>query len=311
MYPSPCDDTNSQWHGLFNEARDYLELYPPRAVDSKRHYAVGQPVWVLNGGKPFARAFIASSLDTTDSKFSDRYRVRYSDGTHYHCRVGALRPLYGATSKAKTTIIVTALTSHYRQLARLQITPGESALEIGSDLGACTAVLAESADAPPPNHSQLGVEGEGDDSSSRPQKVSRQDAAGRAIGIDKSSKSVEEARRRYPGVPFHCVDVLTTPGVLARLATSSSPSSSADAEPNAPGSGSAREESAGPSNMSKEKKSSFDAVFIDINGNRMIEAVAEVARLVSRELAHCPPRLIVIKSSEMAKALQAVLDKQS
>jgi len=52
-------------------------------------------------------------------------------------------------------------------------------------------------------------------------------------------------------------------------------------------------------------------VFIDINGNRMIEAVAEVTRLVSCDLAHCPPRLIVIKSSEMAKAFQAVIDKQS
>jgi CheY-like chemotaxis protein len=54
--------------------------------------------------------------------------------------------------------------------------------------------------------------------------------------------------------------------------------------------------------------SSFDAVFIDINGNRMIEAVAEVTRLVCRDLAHRPPRLIVVKSSEMAKALQAALD---
>lgn len=321
MLPAPSVDTTSQWHGLLGEARENLELYPPRAADCERHYAVGQSVWVLNGGKPFAKATIAPSLESTNSKeFAGRFRVRYSDGTHYHCRAGALRPLYGVANEAKTTVIVTALTSHYRQLARLQISPGESTLEIGSDLGACTAVLAESTNAPPtPGH--VGVDSESRGRCCRPQKQPKVEATGRAIGIDKSSKSVEEARRRFPGVPFHCVDVLTTPGVLSRLATasttacsiSSSSSSSSDTQPTTSSSvnGPAQDGAAVLSEVTQSENSSFDAVFIDINGNRMIEAVAEVTRLVSRDLAHCPPRLIVIKSSEMAKALQAVLDKQS
>jgi hypothetical protein len=282
-----------------------LELYPPRAADFDRLFAVGQPVWVLNGGKPFAKAVVMPRPESPEAQvFAGRYRVRYEDGSHYHCRAGAIRPLYGSTGNPKTTIIVTAKTTHYRQLARLQLFPGESVLEIGSDLGACTAVLAESTNAPMPTHCHSSGEGKCDQDDDKSPWHPVGVAVGRAVGIDKSPQSVVEARRRFPGVPFHCVDVLTTPGVLRRLG------SLASIDP--------------PPNFSKISLSivgeaeaavapvcggsSFDAVFIDINGNRMIEAVAEVTRLVCRDLAHRPPRLIVVKSSEMAKALQAALD---
>lgn len=305
MCAALSEHATPQWDALLCEARGTLELFPPRAADLDRLFAVGQPVWVLNGGKPFAKAVVVRSPEGADAQaFAGRYRVRYQDGSHYHCRAGAIRPLYGSTENAKTTIIVTAETTHYRQLARLQLFPGESALEIGSDLGACTAVLAESTNAPKPTLGHSSGEGGGDEYDDQAPRHPVGAAVGRAVGIDKSPQSVAEARRRFPGAPFHCVDVLATPGVLRRLAGLAS----TDA----------------PLNFSKTSLSivgeveaavrpvcggsSFDAVFIDINGNRMIEAVAEVTRLVCRDLAHRSPRLVVVKSSEMAKALQAALD---
>ena len=252
-----------QWASLLEEIADPTcptkwEAFPPRACDRARLFSVGQPVWVLMGGKPFARGtVVAVPSDESDStlaeEFGDRYRIKYQDGSHYHCRPGRLCPLYASNS-----VVVTAETKHYRQLARLQPNLGDRALEIGSDLGACTKVLDESVSGP------TGA-------SSATDEVP---VLGSAVGLDKSSSSVEEARRRYPDVPFHCLDILTAPcpSTLQELASGST----------------------------------FDLVFIDINGNRMIEAVAE-AIIVVRKSLPVPPRLIVVKSSAMARELEAAL----
>ena len=230
------------------------ELFPPPERDCVRLFAPGQRVWVLMDGKPFAQAQVVELV--SQGEFKGRYRVRYGDGSHYHCRRGRLCPLYGTPVGVsdgtpggtpglgdRPTVVVCPETKHYRQLGRLQPRPGEQALEIGSDLGACTELLAES----------VG-------------------GAGHACGVDKSAESVKEAKRRYPDLKFVCADVLRNPGILGII----------------------RDEAGG----------SYNAVFIDINGNRAAEAVAEVIQLARTALA---PRLIVVKSTEMTRILEKAM----
>ena len=272
----------------------HWELFPPRPLDFCELFVPGAPVWVLMDGKPFSKAVIIGKAND-DSKFSGRFLVQYKDNTQYHCRPGRLCRIYGATvpllnneqpsvnrwnldipssglkiqessneaissletprslldsekidvhQTSSCTIVVCPETSHYRQLARLLPFPGEKALEIGSDLGACTSLLWNS----------VTVDG----------------ASGRAIGIDKSSKSVEEAKKRFPFIPFHCVDVLTSQNEN----NLGIPGETSDLD--------------------------FDVIFVDINGNRMIDSVAEV---ISITRSCFSPRLIVCKSTQMTSAL--------
>ena len=292
------------------------ELFPPRSVDFSRLYVPGAPVWVLMSGKPFAKAVVIG-MTTDESNFPGRVLVQYKDNTQYHCRPRRICRIYGlpfpegnktftsiltstSTNTLNTlpslkieessstditdyslykrnddtfdseckkiettrttmsmdqssscTIVVCPETSHYRQLARLLPLPGEKVLEIGSDLGACTNLLRRS--------------------------VTSDEALGRAVGVDKSPKSVEEAKKRFPGIPFYCLDVLTSQnennlGIPEEIA-----------------------------------EGGFDVIFVDINGNRMIDSVAKV---VSITRASFSPRLIVCKSTQMTSALTTALEEK-
>ena len=52
-----------------------------------------------------------------------------------------------------------------------------------------------------------------------------------------------------------------------------------------------------------EREGGVDVVFIDINGNRLLPAVHNMANLVERLVG---PRIIVIKSKEMYKLLKTI-----
>jgi protein-L-isoaspartate O-methyltransferase len=69
----------------------------------------------------------------------------------------------------------------------LQVDEDECVVEIGSDLGHCTAQVARRCQG--------------------------------ALGFDKSSQSVAAAKRNYPDVPFCCADVLRHPEALTGAAT--------------------------------------------------------------------------------------------
>ena len=86
-----------------------------------------------------------------------------------------------------------------------------------------------------------------------------------------------EAKRRFPTIPFYCVDVIA----------------------------SQNEKTLGiPAERSERD---FDVVFVDINGNRMIDSVAEV---ISITRACFSPRLIVCKSTHMTRALTTALEEK-
>ena len=93
--------------------------------------------------------------------------------------------------------------------------------------------------------------------------------ARKAVGIDKSRKSVKMSKEQNPSLEFLCCDVFREPDTLSRLA---------------------------------KREGGVDVVFIDINGNRLLPAVQTMANLVERLVG---PRVIVIKSKEMFKLLKA------
>ena len=88
------------------------------------------------------------------------------------------------------------------------------------------------------------------------------------------------ARRNFPDIPFVCDDVLATEGACLQACLEAA--------------GEYEGGAAAPH---------FDLVFIDINGNRMLQHVLKCVKVIRAVLVDPPPRLIVVKSSEMAAAV--------
>ena len=113
--------------------------------------------------------------------------------------------------------------------ARAQAHPSLDALEIGSDYGETTSILSQFCRS--------------------------------AVGIDKSSSHVEEARKRHPHIQFVCADVLTDMHCLE-----------------------------------KQRRRAVSLCLIDINGNRELETVQ---KCLERVISLVKPRVIVVKSQKM------------
>lgn len=88
---------------------------------------------------------------------------------------------------------------------------------------------------------------------------------GKIIGIDKSEEHVKEAKKRYPHLQFEALDVFKDPEKMKKIADG------------------------------------CNKVFIDINGNRPLDAVLECTELVKKWLK---PQMIVVKSIEMTQLLK-------
>jgi hypothetical protein len=328
----------SEWTKLRESTKSInWEIFPVCNDEYGRIYSPGMKVWVMMSGKPFAQAVVVEEDHKTTeatkgqqqqedeeedeenkNKFEGRVRVQYKDGTFYHCRPGRLCPIYeqcsdssdnnSVSTPATTTIVVTAETKNYRKLARLQPKVGEFALEIGSDLGACTAVLDNTVKGIP-NHE------DDDDGNDKINQHSKDVAAapttiqGKALGIDKSSQSIAEAKIRYPNITFECMDVLTakSPNSLREVSAYGLQIPPPHDKPHDNRSSDTTILST--STPPLPPPPLFDVVFIDINGNRMLEAVAQVISLVLEVMSDDKsgkvkaPRLIVVKSSEMVRAM--------
>lgn len=250
-----------------------VEIFPPvDSLDFENLFSPDAPVFVLMSGKPFARATVTATASS--SSFPGRFRVQYDDGSIYHVRPQRLIRLYGQPLVIKgipgePTLVVTASTQCYRQLARTQTLPTDIALEIGSDLGLCTNILNE--------------------------------GCSKVTGFDKSPDSVAEARRRFPHIPFVCADILATNGACLL----STPAFEEDISQREKSSAQCPLEAPISPPPCLPPANALDLIFIDINGNRMLREVLRCIAIVRRVLANIrSPRLIVVKSSEMATALR-------
>ena len=219
-------------------------LYPPATSSGDALlYPPGASCVVLKSGSVFAEGIVTTGLgdgDAVDNQWAGRVLVTFGDASSAHIRPRNLIPCLAETRSARAPSIrvVTGTTDYYRRMAKACVRSSDFCVEIGSDFGVTTSILSM--------------------------------RARRAVGIDKSTKSVKKAKEQYPSLEFLCCDVFRNPESLTRL---------------------------------HEREGGVDVVFIDINGNRLLPAVQNMANLVERLVG---PRIIVIKSKEMYKLLKTI-----
>jgi len=174
------------------------------------------------------------------------------------------------SSRPKGVVVTCCETWHYRRLV-CSVEKGDRVLEIGCDVGLTTAALASRA---------------GD-------KL--------VIGLDKSRKSIEMARERYPSLRFVQEDINLDGTGLRKMAAKLFAHQSL-VSPEQKG----RPEQ-GKGLLSKESII-FDKIFIDINGMRSLKDVRQLLISVMRELK---PRLIVVKSVHLYNQQRSIIHESS
>mmetsp|Transcript_27373 Transcript_27373/g.38195 ORF Transcript_27373/g.38195 Transcript_27373/m.38195 type:complete len:182 (+) Transcript_27373:181-726(+) len=147
---------------------------------------------------------------------------------------------------------------------------GERVLEIGCDMGMTTAALA----------SRAGEEF--------------------VIGLDKSRKSVEMARERYPRLRFVQEEISLDGTGLQNMAAKLFAHQSL-------GSNDSKRRLGQEGSVSQESII-FDKIFIDINGIRSLKDVRKLLISVMRELK---PRLIVVKSVHLYNQQRSIIHESS
>ncbi|KAF8071307.1 IP5P13 [Scenedesmus sp. PABB004] len=275
----PCDDAD-----VAPGAEVYVKLRSER--DTGR--GVVAEVAAASGGSSGAPAAAGSSAGPAAAGSSagpaagpwacpGRLLVRYhSTGTTAHVRRERLVPVFDARPDAPL-VLVCADTESYRCLARSQLCRADAVLELGCSYGVCTAQLAQH--------------------------------AGQVVGVDCGSEVVAEARRRHPHVRFEVADALEQPAELLAIARSmrqragcSCCSDSAAAKGRASSCS-----SCGAPGSAAGGSGGASVVMADIGGDRQLDALL---RLVPWVMAQLAPRLLVVKSEELAAAVAAQLAEQ-
>ena len=205
-----------------------------------------------------------------------RVLVRYEKGSTYRVHaynlLPVLEPCLHESSSIPPLVVLVPETNVYRRVARVHTTPDDSFLEVGCDYGITVdkiqKSLADAGDVPRvwPAPEDGGV---GDDSSSG--GAGTQPGSGRrssCLGVDRSQESIDIANERYPDCLFSLVNVLR-PDEMSSLRALCEKSL---------------------------VNSSPSVVCVDVNGNREIDGVLDVLRMVVDERWRRQPRLIIVKS---------------
>ncbi|KNC99271.1 uncharacterized protein SPPG_05526 [Spizellomyces punctatus DAOM BR117] len=198
-------------------------------------FSPGDVVYVkLRSQKDTGRATILADADP-----SGRILVQYhaDKSMLYHVNPQRLVNVYPTDTPL---ILLCENTTDYRTLARSQIDRNDVVAEIGSSYGVCTNILSQHAK--------------------------------QVFGIEVSQQLVDEARKRYPHLVFHNINILEHKSRAATI------------------------------------MQDVNKVFVDIGGNREIGVVVRaLAFLIDR----IKPSLIVVKSEELFESAQRHLDKSS
>lgn len=254
------------------------------------------------GGDGSDEAAVAAAAVVASAAGGGAVRVRYLDGSHYAVRRENVRLLLDHTytpllfapteaapaAPAPRVMFVCAETDTYRAVARCEARPGMRALEIGSDLGYATQLLA----------SRCG--------------------AAHTLGVDLAPDRVARARTLWPDVRFECLDVLqrSAPAALramvAELGAPAGGGGGADVDGAAIAADRtgidaiARAEAArapacdGGGEAAAAADEAPWLACVDINGNRALPAVMAVVRMVAEELR---PAVMVVKSRALFRLL--------
>jgi hypothetical protein len=215
-----------------------------------------------------ARVVVDENVESSDSM--RRVLVRYPKGSTYHVKRRNLIPILETMGRL---VLIMAETPDYRRAAVIHTCIGDTFLEIGCDYGACVdrvhRALHELSSVPiDPNCPPILL-------------PAISDAQRWCIGIDKSTESIEIAKRQYPHCFFSNMDVLSKEGTnhLQTLYETIFPTAHAS------------------------------IVAIDINGNREIPAVIQCIHTVMNPNSPGQqqlPRLILVKSRLLYHKLREI-----
>ena len=245
---------------------------------SAEHHAQTTPTMNQSRKEFYRRARVVSDDDEVkDSagRGDRRVLVRYEKGSTYRVHaynlLPVLEPCLHESSSIPPLVVLVPETNVYRRVARVHTTPDDSFLEVGCDYGITVDKIQKSlADAGDvPRVWPAPEDGGGDDSSSG--GAGTQPGSGRrssCLGVDRSQESIDIANERYPDCLFSLVNVLR-PDEMSSLRALCEKSLA---------------------------NSSPSVVCVDVNGNREIDGVLDVLRMVVDERWRRQPRLIIVKS---------------
>jgi hypothetical protein len=250
----------------------YAMLLYPSVSNEQTIFLNGEYVWVIMGGKLYARAMVNKHIDNndSDSPYAGRYQIQYlKDQSIYHCKAENLVKIYHQPSLlhcknySHPTIVICKSTKLYRRLAQTQVNTCinntcELVIEIGSALGHATHLI----------HSQLN-----------------HNIKCQVIGIDKSEEFVRQSKHNYPDIEFICMDVLSQKDAFLQLInekkiqllTRNEKSSTTEA-------------------LGIDNNGIVLKVFVDINGNRLLRTVLAILKMIQDDLK---PDLTIVKSEEL------------
>ena len=173
-----------------------------------------------------------------------------------------------ASDVSAAAVVVCRETSDYHAVAASCIGVNDCVLEIGSDLGALCAIAYPLCE-------------------------------GRLVGVDLSETSIARAQQSHPNICFQRLDALQVgSGLALRNLADLARASAAKGVPTEP---TAAPKAPAPT-ASSSQTAPFTRVFIDINGNRLLPAVAGVLQIALEEL---DAPFICCKSRALHAALTA------
>ncbi|KAG2393292.1 hypothetical protein C9374_006823 [Naegleria lovaniensis] len=251
-------------------------------------FCQGGYVWTLQSKKLYAIGRVLELVTDISSPFVGRYKIEYcKDQSRYHCKGERMVPIFRAATRKfgkihsisshddnNVDIIVCNETSDFRLLAKTQVFNNYDFIQ--RDVLATTGNSSSTT----LNNNSHNVGGESQPSQmgdfvleigsalGETSKLLHEKCA-KLLCLDISKAYVEETKKKFPHIEFWCADIMSPDDQKRVIRTWRK--------------------------FMYEHPSSELKVFIDINGNRMLEAVRNVVEFVKTSLK---PSLIVVKSSE-------------
>mmetsp|Transcript_65622 Transcript_65622/g.73459 ORF Transcript_65622/g.73459 Transcript_65622/m.73459 type:complete len:368 (+) Transcript_65622:96-1199(+) len=212
-----------------------------------------------------------NNQNNDDRNRNQRIMIKYpTSGSTYHIRKEYLLPIL----QEEYQILVSPETDIYRRLCWVHTQYQDRFIEIGCDYGLTSG--------------EVNV---GDSSSVSSSSSSFKNNTTHKLGIDKSPKSIEIAKKNYPNDHFLEVDVLEiTPQEMTDILEKYNLRQQQQQPQNNDGNNSSN------SNSSSSKL----VVAIDINGNRELNAVLQC---LDRVLKYWEPKLVIVKSRSLYSKL--------
>lgn len=207
----------------------------------------------------------------------DRVSVLQTNGTVKQFRTSRLVPIYDFNSN-NTTIVLTPDTTNYRQLAIAHLRKDDKVLEIGCSTGMCTSLVLRR---------MLLL-------ASVAENTEDKEHHGQIVAFDTGSDMIQQTQQALQTEFTNLSPRLSRKLELSTISSVHKVDAFADPR--------------GAYTLTTKNNKHPDIVLIDIGGNRELEGVTRMIHWVQTTYTEHPPRVIIVKSKELARQLNANTD---